>query len=45
MYVLLGVIVDDRDRVVLSVGNAVTEDVTVFVPVLELVTVPDRVLL
>jgi len=37
--------VDDKDRVVLSVGNAVTEEVTVFVPVLELVMVPDRVLL
>ena len=32
-----------RDSVVLSVDKAVTEGVNVFVPVLELVTVPDRV--
>ena len=36
---------DDKDRVVLSVERAVTEGVTVFVLVLELVMVPDRVLL
>jgi hypothetical protein len=35
--------VEERDRVVLSVVSAVTEDVNVFVAVLELVTVPDLV--
>ena len=34
---------EERDSVVLSVASAVTEDVNVFVPVLELVTVPDLV--
>ena len=34
---------EERDRVVLSVDKAVTEGVNVFVPVLELVTVPDLV--
>jgi hypothetical protein len=37
--------VDERDKVLLSVDKAVTDGVTVFVPVLELVTVLDPVLL
>ncbi len=36
---------DERDKVLLSVDKAVTDGVTVFVPVLELVTVLDPVLL
>ena len=42
---MLGVMVEERDKVLLSVDKAVIDGVSVFVAVLELVTVLDPVLL